>query len=264
MTTKFTIYRGFPTTPAHVWSPFVNKLETRFRLAGLPYRIDIGSPRQAPRGKIPYLAVTAEGSSSSSPATLLGDTALITRKLVDDGALPDLNAALPPALRARDLALRALLEDRLYFCLQRERWVDNYYAMRDEVLGALPLPARVLVGNLAYRGVTAGLESQGTGRYEKEEVREMKREVWEGVEALLVESRAAAGSGSRNAPFWVLGRPEPTEADATVYGFVAASLVCTAAPETQKTVRSFPVIVDYAKRIHDAYFGDYDIWEDKV
>jgi len=46
----------------------------------------------------------------------------------------------------------------------------------------------------------------------------------------LGEARAAAagGGGGEDAPFWVLGRPEPTEADATVYGFVAASLVCTA------------------------------------
>lgn len=222
--TKFTIYRGFPATPSHVWSPFVNKLETRFRLAGLPYLLDVGSPRHAPRGKIPYLA-----AASSSTTTLLGDTSLITRHLVADGHLPDLNASLPPALRARDLALRALLEERLYFCLQRERWVDNYYAMRDGVLGALPLPVRVVVGNLAYRGVTAGLYAQGAGRYEDGEVRGMRREVWEGLEAVLGEARAAAaGGGGGDAPFWVLGRPEPTEADATVYGFVAASLVCTA------------------------------------
>ncbi len=43
-----------------------------------------------------------------------------------------------------------------------------------------------------------------------------------------------------------------------------ASIHLISAPETQKTVRSFPVLVDYAKRIHAAYFMDYDAWEDHV
>lgn len=29
-------------------------------------------------------------------------------------------------------------------------------------------------------------------------------------------------------------------------------------------VRGFPVMMDYAKRIHDAYFSDYDLWDDEV
>ncbi len=231
MATKFTVYRGFPSTPNHVWSPFVNKLETRFRLANISYRIDVGSPRNAPRGKIPYLSTTEDSTDH-----VLGDTTLITRQLVADGTLHDLNAGLTPAQQAQDLAMRALLEDKLYFYLQRERWADNYYAMRDGVLAALPFPVRVLVGNLAYRAVAASLHGQGTGRYSADEVRVLKQEVWEGLAAMLSESRVAATGaavagredGSCGAPFWILGRADPTEADATVYGFLAASLVCTA------------------------------------
>ena len=226
MATKFTVYRGFPSTPNHVWSPFVNKLETRFRLANISYRIDVGSPRNAPRGKIPYLSTTEDSTDH-----VLGDTTLITRQLVADGTLHDLNAGLTPAQQAQDLAMRALLEDKLYFYLQRERWADNYYAMRDGVLAALPFPVRVLVGNLAYRAVAASLHGQGTGRYSADEVRVLKQEVWEGLAAMLSESRVAAAAredGSRDTPFWILGRADPTEADATVYGFLAASLVCTA------------------------------------
>ncbi len=237
MATKFTIYRGFPPHPTHVWSPFVNKLEARFRLAALPYRIDVGSPRHAPRGKIPYLATTTTPDNNT---TLLGDTALITRALITSNHLPDLNASLPPAVRAKDMAVRALFEERLYFLLQRERWVDNYYAMRDGVLGALPWLVRVVVGNLAYRGVTAGLQSQGTGRYSREEVGEMKREVWEGLDGLLGEARAAGGG--REKPFWVLGGEEPTEADATVYGFVVAGLVCTAYVLSSLTFSPSPLL----------------------
>lgn len=224
---KFTIYRGFPPTPNHVWSPFVNKLEARFRLAGLPYRIDAGTPRQAPRGKIPYIRIERSDSDSDSNDELLGDSTLIARTLVSAGLLPDLNAALTPAERGRDLAVRALLEDRLYFYGVRERWVDNYAAMRDGALAALPWPVRLVVGNLAYRGAVAALHGQGAGRYSAEEARDMRREAWEALEALLAEERAAA-SPARDGPFWVLAREEPTEADTALYGFITAALVCTA------------------------------------
>ena len=33
------------------------------------------------------------------------------------------------------------------------------------------------------------------------------------------------------------------------------------APETQKILRSFPTIMDYADKIHQHYFPDYEHWE---
>jgi hypothetical protein len=45
----------------------------------------------------------------------LGDSTLIISKLEDDGLLDDLNSKLSPVEKANDLALRALLEDKLYF-----------------------------------------------------------------------------------------------------------------------------------------------------
>ncbi len=103
-----TLYRGFAARGCYVWSPFVNKLEARLRIAAVPYRVGSGSPRDAPRGKVPY--VQLEGSPE-----LLGDSALITRKFIDDGYMSDLNAGLTPVQKAQDLAVRALLEDKLYF-----------------------------------------------------------------------------------------------------------------------------------------------------
>jgi len=29
-------------------------------------------------------------------------------------------------------------------------------------------------------------------------------------------------------------------------------------------VRGFPVLVDYARRIHARYFGEYDVWDEEV
>ncbi|KAK1756471.1 hypothetical protein QBC47DRAFT_186891 [Echria macrotheca] len=262
---QLTIYRGFIFTGCHVWSPFVNKLETRLRLAGIPYRTAAGSMREAPRGKIPYLSIEDDDGNRS----MLADTALITRDLVALGVLSDLNAGLSPAERAQDLAIRALLEDKLSFYLARERWVDNFYAMRAGALAALPWPVQIVVGQLAYRNVVKALYGQGTGRYTADEARAFKREIWEALSAVLVAARdgevaVRARRRDPRAPFWTLGRAGPTEVDATVYGFVAASLVCTAAPETGRMVREFEVLVDYAGRIREGYFGDYDAWDEEV
>lgn len=121
--TPLTLYRGWPTPGKYVWSPFVIKLEARLRFAGVPYTAAAGSPMTAPRGKIPY--VEARGQPLGAPwatreeggetVATLGDSGAIIKALINQGAMPDLNAQLSAGERAHDLALRGLLEDRLYF-----------------------------------------------------------------------------------------------------------------------------------------------------
>lgn len=109
---SLTLYRGFPTTATYVWSPFVTKLEARLRFGGITYKNDRGAPPKGPRGKIPYLAISKNGSSD--PETV-ADSSLISEKLVADGLAEDLNGKLTAAEKAQDLAVRAMLEDKLYF-----------------------------------------------------------------------------------------------------------------------------------------------------
>ncbi|KAL9101268.1 MAG: hypothetical protein Q9187_009264, partial [Circinaria calcarea] len=114
---SITVYRGFQGSGAYVWSPFVTKLEARLRFGGLTYRTEPGSVPRAPRGKIPYIAIsqTEPGSQTPVSSTIVADSSLISQKLAEDGLVTDLNAKLSPAEKAQDLALRALLEDKLYF-----------------------------------------------------------------------------------------------------------------------------------------------------
>ncbi|TLS21290.1 uncharacterized protein PpBr36_10309 [Pyricularia pennisetigena] len=253
-TEELTLNRGFPAENKHVWSPFVAKVEARFRFAGLRYRLAPGGPLQGPKGKIPYVELT--------DGTTLGDSSLLIAELVRRGALPDLNAELGPEQKSHDLALRALLEEKLYFLNGWEKWTTNYYVQRDHILWNLPWPVRNLVGLLAYRGQMATLKGQGTGRYSDEEIDALRGDILETIAALLESSKAKLSDGANgpDAVFWAFGGEHPTEVDATLFGFVAAIMVCTSGPAARGMVRSHPVIVDYASSIHDKYFPDYEKW----
>lgn len=89
----------------------MTKLEAHLRFGGLSYRTEVGSKFQAPRDKLPYISISTD---NSAPITL-SDSTLIAARLAEDGLLKDLNAKLSPANKAHDLAIRALLEDKLYF-----------------------------------------------------------------------------------------------------------------------------------------------------
>lgn len=130
------LYRGEANFGNHAWSAFVIKLETRFRLGNLAYKADVGSMVEAPKGKVPYVkvqqrrsqrendnsAVSAKTTKDDSKSNLLPDSTIITSQFIREGLLEDLNQYLSPVQRTQDLALRALLEDKLYFlkvCLQQ-------------------------------------------------------------------------------------------------------------------------------------------------
>lgn len=136
LTPQITVFRGWKYHGRHVWSPFVVKLETRLRFAGVPYSTEEGSLGKAPKGKIPYIEYA--GTPGGGESTQMGDSALIIKALSERGVIPDINAALSPAARAQDMGLRALLEDKLCF----------YHVSDPPTRGRRPRisPARLLTG----------------------------------------------------------------------------------------------------------------------
>lgn len=130
--TDLKVHRGWPGQGTYVWSPFVVKLEARLRFANVPYTTGAGGPRGAPKGKIPYVEFQRPAQAAEG-VVQMGDSTLIARHFVEEGVLPDLNGKLSAEDRARDLATRALLEEKLCFyhvrcCWDtRGSWVDPQY-----------------------------------------------------------------------------------------------------------------------------------------
>ena len=199
-----TVFLGFPNAGNYTWSPFVTKLEARFRFANIAYRVETGSIPKAPRGKVPYVTIEDDGSA---PQTL-ADSTLITNALIENGWIDDLNSRRSPIEKLQDVALKALLEDKLAFYQTYERWVLNYYTMRSTILASLPWPVQTLVGLLIYRKVTRNLQGQGTLKFKDEEIAFFRRDIWEHINGLV--SVAHAKHASRKGPFWVWGGSTPT------------------------------------------------------
>ena len=110
---KLKLFRGSVDAGKYVSSPFVTKIEFRLRLADVPYALDAGAPWLGPKGKIPYVEVAPE--TKSEKPLMLGDSTLIFTHLMGDNTVSDLNANLTRSEKSRDLGLRSLLEDKLYF-----------------------------------------------------------------------------------------------------------------------------------------------------
>jgi len=110
---RLKLYRGSVDAGKYVSSPFVTKIEFRLRMADVPYALDAGAPWLGPKGKIPYVEVAPE--TKDEKAVMLGDSTLIIQHLTGEKSISDLNADLTASEKSRDLGLRSLLEDKLYF-----------------------------------------------------------------------------------------------------------------------------------------------------
>ncbi|RYP51035.1 hypothetical protein DL768_003535 [Monosporascus sp. mg162] len=225
-----------------------------------------GSLKEAPKGKIPYVECRSPPASTGEEIWVeanvrLSDSTLIIKALSGWGVVPDLNAVLGPEDRAKGLALRALLEEKLELEASLspagktwERWMQNYYVMRDHVLRDASYPVRVIVGLLIYRKTTATLHGQGTGRFAPEEIAMFRLEIWEAFSDLLRASKEKMRkiAGEDRDPFWVLCGDDPTEADCVLFGFIVSVLICKACgvddfmlgTDSQNVIRDFPILLE--------------------
>ncbi len=109
-----------------------------------------------------------------------------------------------------------------------EWWSENTAAMRDfGPFASLPWGIRHLTG-IAIGGFSwLMLYFQGTGRHKPDELKALRQEA---IAALSDYAEAAYAKSEKdsNRPFWILGGEKPTEADFTLFGYLAAVMVSKA------------------------------------
>lgn len=213
-------------------SPFVLKLETWLRLAGLPSKtVGDFNPYTAPKGKAPW--VTLEDG------TQLSDSSLIIAALAERPSVT-LDDHLTPADRAQHLLVQRVVEDHLYWCVICERWrePDGFAITRREYFKRFP---RLLVPFLAFKARRTAVSQawqQGLGRHAIAD-----------VYAAGVADIEALGLVLGDRPFF--GGERPSSIDATVYGSLANIAWGPFSGPLQAAALGQPAIAAWLDRVYD-------------
>jgi glutathione S-transferase len=210
-------------------SPFVMKTMTQMKMAGVPYRFEKASPREAPKGKIPFIR---DGD------LVLGDSVFILDHLKRAHGF-DLDAHLTPEQTAQGWALERMLEDHLYWAIIHARWaIDENFAKG---------PAQFFAGapdevkRAAQENSRRNLFGQGFGRHADAEIADLAHRDFAAASALL-------GDG----PF--LFGDKPSSYDATLFAFVASATTPFFDTEVRQAADGFGNLVDLQWRVMDRYY----------
>lgn len=210
-------------------SPFCTKVETYLRLTGLGHRVVSGDPRQAPKGKLPYI---------DDEGTLIADSGFIIEHL-KQAHRRDLDADLDDEHRAVGHCLRRTVEEHLYWALVYSRWVDDdgWVEQRKVLAGFLPPFVRGFLPPLLRRGVRKTLREQGLGRHSPAE-----------IFALGVSDIDAIAAYLRGRTF--LFGDAPTSFDASVHAFCWHALATPTDNPLTRAAKRHESVVRYVERVN--------------
>lgn len=215
-------------------SPFCVKAEVLLKISGQPYETDLeADPRKGPLNKLP--AIRDNGR-------LIGDSAVI-RAYVEKTYGVDFDPELSDVERAAAHAFCRMIEERTYWAAVYSRWIDpeNWPAIRRHWFGGMPPIMRSIVPAMVQRDVRKTLHAHGIGRHPPEQIYDFGKQDIRAMATWLGDKAFFMG-------------PEPTSADATVFGLVV-NLVDTPfeGPLTDEA-RRHANLVDYSRRCMDLWF----------
>jgi glutathione S-transferase len=146
-------------------SPFCLKSEMLMRSLKLEHKMsELGDPRKAPKGKLPFLI---------DDGVKIADSELITEHLehkTDGGVY----GGLSEAQKAQGVALSRLAEDHLYWIMVASRWLDEdwFPNIVEGFFGIIPWPIRSIVANGARKQMAKTYDLHGLGRHTLAEQKE--------------------------------------------------------------------------------------------
>ncbi|TCO71282.1 glutathione S-transferase family protein [Rhodovulum euryhalinum] len=207
-------------------SPFSVKALLLLELSGMPFTRVPGDPRKAPRGKLPVLVDNGQA---------IPDSEAIRAHLARAHGF-DADAHLTTRQRAEAAAIRALVEEHLYWVLVHSRWIERPAETRAAFFGRLPAPLRRPVFALVRRQVDRALQGQGTGRHAPGEIHAMGAEGLAALATLL-------GDG----PY--LFGDRPSSIDTVIFGFLENVLAATLDTPLRAAAAAHPGLVAYHRRL---------------
>lgn len=228
------LYGSRPAWGTPDFSPFVVKLETWLRLAGIPYERRSGNPMQAPKGKIPY--VELEGQ-------VMGDSQLILEELTRRYGVT-LDVGLLPRDAAVGRAVRRMLEEGTYWVVARQRWIedDGWEEQYKAFKVLFPAAIAPFAVPMVRRNVRQSAQAQGVARHGRDEAMAMGVADLAAVEAILGDQTFLLGDAPRGV-------------DATGYAFLTAVQGHPGDTELHRAART-PALLAYTARIRERWWAD--------
>ncbi len=214
-------------------SPFVVKAEMLLKIAALPYKVDTGGFRKAPKGKLPYMDDDGE---------IVADSTFI-RLHIEKKYKFDFDRGLSEERRAVAWATEKMLEDNLYWAMVEARWMVDHNFIKGPALffRSIPWPMRPLLVNMIRRKVARNLYGQGTGRHTRAEIAQLAEKGIAALAAMLGEKTYLMGD-------------QPCGADATAFAFAQSGLCPHFDTPLRTAMESRPNLVAYVERMQRRYY----------
>jgi len=214
-------------------SPFVVKAEVLLKMAALPYQVDTGGFRTAPKGKLPYIRDDDQ---------VVADSTFI-RLHIEKKYKFDFDRALTEEQRGIAWATEKMLEDNLYWAVVDARWlVDENFAKGPALFfRSMPWFVRSWLVPLIRRKVARNLWGQGTGRHSRAEIELLAAKGIDAVAAILGDKPYLMGD-------------QPCGADATVFGFIQSGLCPRFDTPIRTAIEGHANLGAYVERMKARYY----------
>jgi len=231
-----TLYGFGPTKDSPDYSPFVIKVMTLLRMAGLDYVDKRRLPGGSPKGKLPYL---------DDNGVRIEDSTFIRFHLERAYGI-DFNTGLSPEQRAQSWAIEKLCEDHLYWIGLYVRWIidDNFERGAARLFDPLPSPLRPFLKWMVRRRMKNHLWAQGTGRHTVDEITDLGARDIEALSALLGEKAFLFGDS-------------PCAADASAFAFLSANTAAISEFPVREAILRSENLCAYHDRMMKSYFPDF-------
>jgi len=216
-------------------SPFVLKLETYMRLAGIDYKTTpMMDPRKAPKTKIPFIK---DGDQTIADSSLCID--YLKAKYGDP-----LGKGLSARQRAIGHATSIMLEERTYWTMVHSRWIDedSNPKIRDAFFGEIPGFIRGFIFGKIVKDMKKAMHGHGIGRHTPEEIMAFGVEDMASFEAVLADKPYLLGA-------------RPSEYDATGYGFLANIMAKPFPTPMSEYIEGSKTLTAYIERVGKKAFG---------
>lgn len=217
-------------------SPFPVKLETFLRMSNIKYVPDFDFPMSS-KGKSPWITINGVDVADSQLALeYLGRHFNI-----------NLNSHLSPEEVSISRAMRALLEDHLYFCCVVEKWViGRGQCVLDQTHvtgGKLGWFLRSIILEKYAKILTTQAYMQGIGRHSIEDVRSMMKQDVECLANFLGEKPYLMGA-------------KPSEVDCIFFAFMVIAKYASITAEN--VLVNYPNLSQYVERMKAEFYPDWN------